>query len=385
MNNSLDEQLKSIFNKNRNTELPEKTKITIKHTLINLKKEKSKCKKQIIFRMTACCAICLLGCGLVFAKEIKNFVQDIFNYDVQGTQGVQIAADKGYIQNIDMEYIESNNTKFKIDYVTMDDTTLALNFNFLLDQNADKFRGLSFYNMKIYDDLGNIIYTEEENFPNEGISLGIGISKPIFVSGNNLVESFLIESDRFPKTKTLRITFDKITLYNENMGNPIIKEINGDFDITIQLDEKFYNRETQIYNIEAVTNAEKIELSNVFLTNTSLNFIIDNTALNELSMELKDENGNILYNIENIYLKEINDESHRKIAKIDITKYEKLGKSLQLTIKAKDNSESSRDIYLYNYTSENDRIYDIEKIEKNLNYENDSSYIIAKYILKSEN
>ena len=184
MKDNLDQQLERIFKENRENDLPNKTKIVVENTFASLEKNMYKNKKQIVHKVAACFMIFIVGGSIVFAKEIKNLAQNVFNYDVQGTQGVQVAADKGYIQNVDMEYIEVDNTKFKIDYVTMDDTNLAINFNFLLDVNAEDFKGISFYNMKIYDDSGNIIYTEEEKYPNDGISLGIGIVKPVYINGS---------------------------------------------------------------------------------------------------------------------------------------------------------------------------------------------------------
>lgn len=376
---NFDERIKQIFKENRNNKLPEETKLIINNTLASLEKNKSVKRKQVIYKITACFMICIIGCGIVYAKDIKNLAQNIFKYNIKGTQGVQVATDKGYIQNVDMEYIESNNMKFKIDYVTMDDTNLALNFNFMLDVNADGFKGISFHNMKIYDDNNNMIYTEEEKFPNESIALGIGINKTVFISGNNVIQSFLIESDRFPKTKSLRIIFEKITLYNENNGNPITKELNGDFDITVNLDEKFYNRKTIVYDIEDKENKQYLGLERVFLTDTSFNLIINNPKLNEISVELRDTDGKTLYSEENIYLMKTNDDTNNKIAKIDVTKYDKLNDIMELRIAEYSSDEESKNIYLYNQENENG-VYDVSKyMEDNQSIKDNRT---KKYILK---
>ena len=383
MKDKLDQQLTTIFRAHRNNDLPNKTKIVIENTFLNLEKNMYKNKKRIVHKITACFAIFIVGCSIVFAKELKNLAQNIFKYDVQGAQGVQVAVDKGYIQNVNMEYIEVDDTKFKIDYVTMDDTNLALNFNFLLNENASDFKGISFYNMKIYDDSENIIYIEEEKYPNEGISLGIGIAKPVYINENNIIQSFLIESDRFPKTKNLRITFDKITLYNENYGNPITKEINGNFDIMIEIDEKFYNRKTRMYNIELTEGNKEVGLEKVFLTDTSFNLIVNNPKLNRISAELKNEKGEIIYSQQDILLMEINDNSGKKIAKLDTTKYNIGNYNIELTIIGDFINEKTNDIYLYNYQTEEDGSYDISKITQNTQKdENNVNSITAKYILR---
>lgn len=200
---------------------------------------------------------------------------------------------------------------------------------------------------------------------------------------NNIIQSFLIESDRFPKTKNLRITFDKITLYNENYGNPITKEINGNFDIMIELDEKFYNRKTRMYNIELTEGNKEVGLEKVFLTDTSFNLIVNNPKLNRISAELKNEKGEIIYSQQDILLMEINDNSGKKIAKLDTTKYNIGNYNIELTIIGDFINEKTNDIYLYNYQTEEDGSYDISKITQNTQKdENNVNSITAKYILR---
>ena len=378
MNRNLDEQLHTMFKEHRNCELPEDIQITIDATLDNIKN--SSRKKYLFSKILAGCAIFLFAFTVVFAKDIKNLANNIFNYQFNGNQGIQKAVDKGYIQNIDMDYIETNNIKFKVDYVTMDDSILAINFNFLLDRDASEYKGISFYNMKIYDDSNNMIYTEEEKYPNDGISLGIGISKTIFINENNLVQSFLIESDRFPKNKIIRITFDKIILYNENKGKPITQQIDGNFDITVQLDEKFYNRETVNYNIKPMQTNNIIDLSKVFLTETSLNFVFNNSDLNKLSIDIKNENGLVIYHGDDIYLREINDNTNRKIAKIDITKYQEIPTNFELNIITENSTTTSKNIYLYEFENENQNVYNINEISKG--DENEKSVINVKFKLE---
>ena len=380
MNKNLDEQLYTIFKEHKTCDIPNDIKIVIDKTLNNI--ENNTRKKYFVSKILAGCAIFLLAFTVVFAKDIKNIANNIFNYEFNGNQGIQKAVDKGYIQNINMDYIETNNIKFKVDYVTMDDSILAINFNFLLDRDASEYRGVSFYNIKIYDDLNNIIYTEEEKYPNDGIALGIGISKTIYINENKLIQSFLIESDRFPKTKSIRITFEKITLYNENKGNPITQQIEGDFDITLQLDEKFYNRETINYNIKPMQNDNIINLNKVFLTDTSLNFILNNPDLNKLAIDIKDENGLVIYHGDDIYLREINDNTNKKIAKIDITKYEEIPNNFELIITAENTTNTSKNVYLYEYETDKQNVYNINEISNSA--KNDNSVITVKFKLEKK-
>lgn len=357
MNNDLDENLRKVFHNNRSSILPDSTQHSISEALKNIKTQNIKTKKHFIGKVAACCAICLISCSVVFAVNYKDIKNKIFNYDIDGSKGIQYAAEKGYIQNVEMNYIESDNVKFKIDYITMDDTNLALNFNFLLDYDASNFKGIAINNIKIYDDSNKLIHTEEERFPNDGITLGAGFIKPVYVNGNNVIESFLVRSDHFPKTKNLRITFDSIVLYNENNGKPITKVLNGNFDFVVELDEKFYNRTTKEYNIKSIENNDNIVISKVFLTNTSFNIIIDNPEIHGISIELYSKNGEKIYSKEEILLSEINDLSKRKIGIIDILPGIFIDDEMELVIKGyiplKESIETTQPIEGVDYVVKN--------------------------------
>ena len=80
---------------------------------------------------------------------------------------------------------------------------------------------------------------------------------------------------------------------------------------------------------------------------------------------------------------EINDNSGKKIAKLDTTKYNIGNYNIGLTIIGDFINEKTNDIYLYNYQTEEDGSYDISKITQNTQKnENDVNFITAKYILK---
>lgn len=380
---NLDRQLKNIFKERQVCKIPKKTQKIIDNTLENLHK-KNNTKFNVKYKIAGICAVVLLTTTVVFAKDIKNIINNVFNYENTGKKGIQTAVNNGYIQNTNMDYIESNGTKFKIDYIAMDDSALALNFNFLLDESAEGFEGISFYDMKIYDDNDNLIYTEVEKYPNESIALGIGIVKPILIEGNNIIQSFLIESDRFPKTKTIRITFKKITLYNVNKGNPITKEISGDFDIKLDIEEKFYNRETIEYKIEKVRETKDIKLDKVFVTDTSFNIIINDIPVYDFAIDLKDSKGNI-YNIENLFFHNVNDETGRKIAKLDFTKYNIYEGELKLIIKGKlEELDSEIPIFINesDYVTENGMsVYNVNQNSKR-DKESIPYTVLAEYVLK---
>lgn len=372
----LDKLIKNAYKEDKlNMNIPIQTEKTINTTLKSLKNNKC---YNLKIKVASVCALVLISSSIIVVanEDIKNLLSNIFNYDHIGEKGVQTAVDYGYIQNTNMDYIECNNTKFKIDYVSMDDSSIAINFNFLLDENADGYEGLSFFDMKIYDDKNNLIYTEEEKYPNDGIALSIGISKPIFIHENNIIQSFLIKSDRFPKTKTLRFTFSKISLYNVNNGNPIVKDISGNFDISIQLEEKFYNRKTIEYKVTNLNENGNMDLkiSRAFLTDTSFNIIIENNSFSTFDIEIKNQTGDIIYSNPNIVFYEVNDDTHRKIGRIDISKYDVYNEELliQLTGKKLVNNNENK-IFLTNniVDSTGMSVYNIKEMKANSNESNE--------------
>ena len=85
MNRNLDEQLHTMFKEHRNCELPEDIQITIDATLDNIKN--SSRKKYLFSKILAGCAIFLFAFTVVFAKDIKNLANNIFNYQFNGNQG----------------------------------------------------------------------------------------------------------------------------------------------------------------------------------------------------------------------------------------------------------------------------------------------------------
>lgn len=371
---NLDIKIEKIFKNNKKNTIPSlETEKVIKETLfkINLKNKHSfKHSIAAIFAI-----LCISINVAVFASDdIVSFIHSIFNYDNINEKGIQTAVNNGYIQNTNMEYLENSNVKFKVDYISMDDSTLALNFNFLLNENAESFQGISIYNLKIYDDNNSLIYTEEEQYPNDGISLGIGVTKVVYIRDNNIVQSLLIKSDRFPKTKTLRLTFDKITLYDVNKGNPITKDISGNFDIKLNLDEKFYNRKTLEYAINEIKGINDFKIEKAFLTDTSFNIIVNKNDFVNFEVQLEDLNGNIIYTNDSLNLYEVNDNTNRKIARIDISKYDDYSENIKLIIKAKKmNSIDEKTIYFYDANNRTN-VYDIKEIKGNYA---DSTYEIV--------
>ena len=53
----------------------------------------------------------ILTTGVVFAKDIVNFVTSLFT---NSTPAIDTAVENGYVQNIDMDYVYSNDIGVKV-------------------------------------------------------------------------------------------------------------------------------------------------------------------------------------------------------------------------------------------------------------------------------
>ena len=74
----------------------------------------------IIKIISAITAFITITIGVVFAKDISKWINNIFNPETT-SKGVIQLAENGYIQNPDMDFIENNGTSIKIDNILMDD------------------------------------------------------------------------------------------------------------------------------------------------------------------------------------------------------------------------------------------------------------------------
>ena len=79
----------------------------------------------IIKIISAITAFITITIGVVFAKDISKWINNIFNSETT-SKGVIQLAENGYIQNPDMDFIENNGTSIKIDNILMDDYNLDM-------------------------------------------------------------------------------------------------------------------------------------------------------------------------------------------------------------------------------------------------------------------
>ena len=90
---------------------------------ITMKNSKNIIKKGI--GIVACFVV--LFSGIVYAKDIENYLKRIFN---NTTEAIDKAVENGYIQQENMDYTYDKDIGIKVNSLILDDLNLDISFNF---------------------------------------------------------------------------------------------------------------------------------------------------------------------------------------------------------------------------------------------------------------
>lgn len=278
--NDLDEKIKSILH--QRLDIPEEYDNMIINTLNNLpEKDSLPTIRRNKFKLSfaaVCCTI-FLTTSIVFANDIGEFVKNIFNYN----NGIDKAVQNGYIDNPNVETIKSNGTTITAKNFLMDDCNLSFNFNINVENND--INSTEFLDMIITDEDNNILYCEDKNAFNKycqehNLNYEYGKYNEKYLSivyewkakkrpENNINMIYNISTDKFPKSKKLFINVSQMKCKKENDEKEII--LNGDWNIELNVPEKFYNRECAVYTVTNC-NDSRIDVTNIAVYNTGTKF-----------------------------------------------------------------------------------------------------------------
>lgn len=191
-------------------------------------------------------------------------IAEIFRIKGMDDAGIQTALQNNYVQNIDMEYIEEEKVKFKVDYLMMDDINFDLVFNFVAEDSVDNYEGMAVSNLKITDENNNQIYidSEDQDIWTKNIALMAGNWSVIEKQGNTLRQVIHLCSNNFPKSNKIYVSFDKVVLYNVNQGNPITIEYDGDYKLEFDVSKQLTERKSIEYEAKNSKMIEDVKLTN---------------------------------------------------------------------------------------------------------------------------
>lgn len=259
-----DEKLFNYFKDNNETPM----KITEGIKKCNLGKEKKKNFNFYNLRKVAVATISLVtvSTGIVFAKDISNFIKNVFN----DNEGVNTAVESGYVYEIPNVYADSKDTQMRITEMIMDDYTLDLNMvaQFDKDINVTGIEKINIPDMIITDDENRILYSSsnqksidfcnakqiDNDYDNiKNITTNTSSSFFIYNADTNSM-SFSINlsasDEKFPLSKEIYISFNTI----EMEGNNQKYTVTGNWNTEIKVPNKFLNRKSTLYKVTNCNN-----------------------------------------------------------------------------------------------------------------------------------
>lgn len=243
-------------------------------------------KKKII--ATVCASIVLMS-GIVIATTNKESIKKYF----RGIgEGVDSAAEHGYIENPEMDYknsetnlieegrvVDNLTVDTKIENFLMDDYNISTEFNFKFDEkiteylNLSNIRGIELKDLIVRDDENKILFagSDEEAFTqyceNNNLAYKFGENNENYYNSgvNAILADFNIEqrqarliynmySEEYPKSKKLYFSFGKIILKENDDDN--IVTLKGEWDIELDVPEKMYNRTQESYKVISCDNED---------------------------------------------------------------------------------------------------------------------------------
>lgn len=228
------------------------------------------------------CVSLLLISGIAFALSNKYI-----NKDDRGLgEGVKSAIENGYIEESKMEFakIDDKGTEAKVENYFMDDLNLSVNFLFKFNEdvvNLENVYSIEVTDLIVRDEENRIIYAGpnpkafeeycEENKLNYDFGkfnenyMNCGLNSFVTKEDDFVRLTYNIYSDEFPKSKKLYISFNTITLHIMPIDDDIKYDIEGDFDIELNVPEKMYNRTAEKYKVVKCNNKD-FEISTAIAT-----------------------------------------------------------------------------------------------------------------------
>lgn len=321
----LDNKLEEFFSKD--VDVPTQCRNALKTALYTKRKSKNYSSRFVFAKIVAtACVGCILITGVVFATNYNKII-DYFGLG----NGIDAAAENGYIEVPNMDYISSYSTledeanatildniktNVKIDNFLMDDLNLSVNFDFEFDEAINEsvsfndIRNIELRDLIVTDEENRIIYcmaTKEvfdeyckkynlpyifgefnENYMNNGLNSFIKYRDP---TTNQISLNYNMYADGFPKSKKLNFNFSKI-LIKEMNENEIEKTIilTGDWSISVDVPENMYNRQTIPYKVVSCSNKD-FNITTAFVTDTGfeIGIIIDNMEKPEYYLQIVNE------------------------------------------------------------------------------------------------
>ena len=288
MNDSIDIKLYQYF---ADMNIPNERLDNIIESAILAESQPRKIKhSQYILKVASICIIFILTGSIVFAKEIANYIIELF---ADTHLGIERAIENGYISKTDMEYLYSDDIEFKVNSIIMDDFYLMTTFTVKLNKNIDNIYDIKIPDLIISDEDNNIIFCDYDNvegyekfcedndisyskmnmhnnYTNNGYSIEI-----LRKHNGEILFAYKMYSTKYPKSKVLTFNFKNIDFKENGSSENAEFTKNVTCNIKVDVPEEFFNREMVCYEVEdgsAQENNIKVKSVIVGYTETEVNF-----------------------------------------------------------------------------------------------------------------
>lgn len=286
-----------------------KRKISISNFVEEEKLDMKKVNNSILKVGAVACCLVVSITGVVFAKEIGNFVKNLFGANT--SDGVDTAVNNGYVSDVKTEYQNAEGVEIKIDSILMDDFNFDMNFNVKVsdDYDIDEFEMIDFEDLSVIDETGKIVFDThtlmegktEEELKEEKHYMGAYSFLPQKINENEFKVSLSATGnpEAFPKSKHLKVNLTKIRTYKYIDEERIDKVYEGDWNFEIDVPEEFYNRTTTIYKATKC-NEPGININSIIasVSNTAFKISIPEIKTDKVNYKaLRDYDGVSIYNM----------------------------------------------------------------------------------------
>lgn len=237
--------------------------------------------------IAACCVIVSMT-GIVFAKDIGDFVKNLFGKNT--SEGVDTAVNEGYVANINTEYQKAEGIEISVESLMMDDFNFAMNFDVKLSEgyNIDEFEKTLFTDLVITDENGEMVFNTKDDMTENGY-MGAYSMLATKKTDNEFTVSLAATGNTkaFPKSKHLTVKFTKLTTsqYVNEQRQDTVYEGNWFFEVDVP--EEFYNRESSIYKVKSCSE-EGIDINQVtaVVSNTAFKLSIPEILTDKIDYAL---------------------------------------------------------------------------------------------------
>ena len=267
--------------------------------------------KNSIFKtgLVACCMVVSIT-GVVFAKDIGNFISNLFG--ANASDGINTATEQGYVVNTNTEYQDSNGIEISVKSFLLDDNNFDMTFDIKISDkyNIDDMQKLELMDLKVVneneekifatrdieaEEMQKLYKTEEEARENYDSYRGAysGYAEKI---GENELRYYLTATgnpENFPIAEKLIVTFNRIRIRN-NFDSFISDEnsiYTGEWKYELDVPEEMAQRNSINYNVKKI-NDNNIIVDKAILSNTAFKIYLSKANDIEIDNNEYVENSN---------------------------------------------------------------------------------------------